>query len=172
MTELDVTSRWDLTDLDVDPDEIDSIANTMDTVLARVVATFDVAQVDLPSRRYIWFGPTVVDCEQVTVSLLQHYLGSPGDEASAPQPCHGPRSIVLSVQVVRCTPTMTKTGAAPRATDMATYARSRARDTYILMEAGLKTCDVWGVGAIADVSPGAVQGGYQSIILNLTVPMV
>lgn len=154
------------------PEYTDSLGALMESVLESVSAVFEAAQIDLPVRRYITFGETTHDCEQLTVAFQQAYVGPPGDEATLPQPCQGPRTAVLAVELVRCVPTgaQTRTGASlPSEQDLAIYGASRARDAYMLLEAGATAADQWGLGVIADVSPGQPQGGYQGIIMNLTL---
>lgn len=172
MTEIVVTSRFGMDDINVLPEDVESVGETLETVLARIVATFDAAHIDLPERQFIYWGNTVHDCEQLSVSLVQMYLGAPGSPAAAPQPCHGPRSMVLSCQIVRCVPTPPSGAKAPSASDLTKYSLRRAKDAYVLLEAGIKTCDVWGVGAIADVNPTNATGGFQAVVLNLTLAIV
>ena len=59
----------------------------LDAVLAKVVATYEEYNIDLPSRRFWLMGEPAIDCEQLSVSFIQMYLGLPGDQASQPQRC-------------------------------------------------------------------------------------
>ena len=51
----------------------------MQAVLNQVITQYTSYNMPLPGRRYWTLGSPSVDCEQVTVSMLQMYLGSPGD---------------------------------------------------------------------------------------------
>lgn len=168
-----MTTPYTTADLYVASDDVDAVGVTLNTVLAKIVETFELAGVELPERRYIWWGATAHDCDQVTVSVLQLYLGTPGDPAAAPQRCDAPRTLVLSCQIVRKVP-LGQGGRVPypSALSSSSYAEERARDAWILLEAGLKACDEWGVGAIADVNPTDPSGEYQAVALNLTLPVV
>lgn len=168
-----MTTPYTVDDLYISQDDVDALPNTLHTVLAKIVETFELAGVSLPERRYIWWGGTAHDCDQVTVSVIQFYLGAPGDPAIAPQRCDGPRTLVLSCQVVRKLPLPTGSRVTyPSAAASSSYAEQRGRDAWLLLEAGLKQCDIWGVGAIADVNPTEPQGEYQAVSLNLTLPVV
>lgn len=147
------------------PQYIASLKTMMNDVLETVVSVFEQAGVALPTRRYTAFGPTAHDCEQVTVSFQQLYLGPPGDEASTPQKCDSPRTAVLLIEIVRCVPTMTRTSA-PSQLDLQTYADSRAIDAWMLMEAGMQASPDW-LGVLADVAPGEPSGAYQAVSMNL-----
>ena len=50
----------------------------LDAVLAKVVATYEEYHIDLPSRRFWTMGEPAIDCEQLSVSFIQMYLGLPG----------------------------------------------------------------------------------------------
>ena len=73
----------------------------LNTFMQRIVDTaveiFTEYGVDLPSKRYWTAGTAVIDCEQLVVSLVQLYLGAPGDQADAPQAAR-----------VRCTTRLSK----------------------------------------------------------------
>ena len=85
----------------------------LDAVLAKVVATYEEYNIDLPSRRFWTMGEPAIDCEQLSVSFIQMYLGLPGDQASQPQRCTQPRTAVLSIAVSRQIPVVGNNGNAP-----------------------------------------------------------
>ena len=83
-----------------------NLALLMQNVLDAVITTYTSYTMPLPGRRYYTLGSPAIDCEQVTVSMLQMYIGSPGDEATSPRRCNDPRSVTLLVQVSREVPTV------------------------------------------------------------------
>lgn len=150
------------------PEFAGSLAALANGVLDSVVSVFEQAGVTLPERRYIATGETAHDCEQVTVSLQQLYLGPPGDQSETPQRCEAPRTAVLLVEIVRCIPQPGRNGAPDVAALQAT-AEQQMIDAYMLLEAGATAADKWGLGAMADVTPGQPQGQMQAISMNLIV---
>lgn len=145
----------------------------MDSILAAVVEEFEFNDESLPDLRYITFGPDVPhDCEQLTVTMVQTYLGPPGDQAVGPQRCDGPRTGVFQVELVRCykdgssknkrtNPTTT-----PDPIVMSEYTRERSVDVWLMLNSIERLADY--NGAIADVSIG-VPSDYQGVIMNLVV---
>lgn len=159
---------------EVDVAPIDKTAWLMDFIMNSVEETFAGYGIDLPELRYLTFGTPVHDCEQVTVSMIQAYLGPPGDQAAGPQPCSGPRSGIFQVEVVRCITDgvelnlrARKGSTAPDVDKISEYARLRARDTWALLEVPNHFNDY--NGAIADVTVTEPQGKYQAVVLNLVV---
>ena len=174
----------------LDPNEFVEIA---DLILNTVVATYADHGVDLPTRRYLAVGgqgDTVHDCEQLTVSFEQGYSGLPGNQAQEPVKCAGPRTGVYIVEVVRAVPQPNTDAANPAtitpsrygqevtgvqtlpAEVQSTYARKQMVDAMLLMDAGLRAGETMTVGALADVSAGSPQGGYQAMTLVVTASAV
>lgn len=170
----------------LDPNEFVEIA---DLILNTVVATYADHEVDLPTRRYLAVGgqgETVHDCEQLTVSFEQGYSGLPGNQAQEPVKCAGPRTGVYIVEVVRALPLPNTDAANPGTLVPTRYgqevtgvqvlpqevqsamARRQMIDAMLLMDAGLRAGETMTVGALADVSAGSPQGGYQAITLVVT----
>lgn len=150
-----------------------NIVELLDGVLQRVVSTFNSYNVPLPSRQYWTVGQQAVDCEQLTVTLLQIYLGAPGDQASSPQRCNQPRTAVMTVSLSRCIPTVGQNGRPPSADKLEEAAKISAIDGYILM-LSLNLLDMWepggyGVGVIATVDMPPPEGGYQTVNMQLTM---
>lgn len=159
-----------------DPDIIvGRIDWVMDRILQSVEERFEFYGIELPSLRYKHMGEITHDCEQVTVALVQVYLGPPGDQAVGPQPCDGPRSGVFQVEVTRCyNDGSSKNLKAARSTavDPAIvneYSASRAKDLWILLDSSKFLPDYHAV--IADAALTDPQGQFQSAILNLTVQL-
>lgn len=161
-------------------DDALNVVNMLDTILERVVAGFEEYGVELPERRYWTTGQPAADCEQLTVTLNQIYVGPPGDEADEPQRCHSPRTAQLDIQVLRCVPSpVGPRGRAPAAEAIQGSSRSQAIDAWILLDLAC-TLDTWeqdnfghqaapGLGVIATVDMGQVEGAYQGPVMHLTV---
>ena len=149
-----------------DAEFTDSLLVHLNTVLDSVVQTFNQANHPLPETRFIAAGQTAHDCEQVSVSLSQLYIGLPGDQAVQPQRCDGPRSALVVVEIVRCIPTANqRTGKMDPAAALA-VAETQARDAWLLLESAT-SMDIYGV--LADVTPTDPQGAFQAITLSLTM---
>jgi hypothetical protein len=150
-----------------------NIIELLDGVLQRVVSTFNSYNVPLPNRQYWTVGQQAVDCEQLTVTLLQIYLGAPGDQASTPQRCNQPRTAVMTVSLSRCIPTVGQNGRPPTADKLEEAAKISAIDGYVLM-LSLNLLDMWelggyGIGVIATVDMPPPEGGYQTVNMQLTM---
>ena len=144
-----------------------------DRILQSVEETFAGYGIELPTLRYKTLGAVVHDCEQVTVSLIQAYIGPPGDQAAGPQPCHGPRTGVFQVEIVRCVTDGSsqnlkqRSSTAPDPEAANEYAASRALDLWALLDVPDFMPDYNGV--IADVSVTDEEGKFQAAVLNLVV---
>lgn len=160
-------------DISVVDTDATNIVDMLDGVLERVVSTFESYNVPLPSRRYWTVGQQAIDCEQLTVTLLQIYLGAPGDQASSPQRCNQPRTAVMTVSISRAIPTVGQNGRPPSADRINEAAKISAIDGYILM-LSLNLLDMWepggyGVGVIATVDIPPPEGGFQTVNMQLTM---
>lgn len=161
------------------PDEgavspIDKTAWVMDSIMNAVIEVFEFYDIALPPLKYLTVGQPVHDCEQVTVTILQGYLGSPGLQSEDPQPCDGPRSGVFQVEIVRCVDDGSVTNlrqrngsTAPDAEKISEYTRSRTRDLWALLEVPQRLNDY--NQAIADAAITEMQGKFQAVVLNLVV---
>ena len=111
-----------------------NLATLMQNVLNAVIDTYTSYTMPLPGRRYWTLGSPSVDCEQVVVSMIQMYIGSPGDEATAPRRCNDPRSVTLLVQVSREVPTVGTNGRSPSADAIQDGSEISAYDAWILLD--------------------------------------
>lgn len=150
-----------------------NIVDFLDGVLERVEATFQSFNVPLPSRRYWTVGQTAIDCEQLVVTLVQVYLGPPGDQASAPQRCNMPRTAVLTVTIAREIPVVGQNGRPPSAEKITDGSKISAIDAYVLMSS-INSLDMWetggyGVGVIATADITPPEGGFQVVNMQLTM---
>lgn len=156
---------------DVEP--IDKIGWVMGNIMKAVEEKFELYGIELPELRYLTMATPVHDCAQVTVTLIQAYVGPPGDQAAGPQPCGGPRTGVFQVEVVRCFEDGSTTNlkrAQSTAVDpdvITTYALERARDVWTLLDAAGEIPDYNAV--IADASLSEPLGKFQAAVLNLVV---
>lgn len=165
MTIIDVSSA---------AEESKNLANFLQEVLDRVIDVYSSHNMPLPTRRYYTMATPVVDCEQVCVSFIQMYLGSPGDEASEPRRGQDPRSATVAVQIARAVPIAQQSGQPPRPGDIQASAEVSAFDAWILMES-INKLDTWsnegpfGLGVIATIDADPPEGGFQTTRMTLTM---
>jgi hypothetical protein len=156
----------------VDPDAL-NLKNMMDQILEKVTSVLTSYGVPLPARCYWTMGNPAIDCEQLVVSFIQMYLGTPGDQASTPQRCHMPRTAVLAISIAREVPVVGMNGRPPSAEKIEAGSALSAIDAWVLMES-MKQFDPWdegipGMGVIATVDAPTVEGGFQLVNLQLSV---
>jgi hypothetical protein len=150
-----------------------NVRNMMQGVLERVEATFESYNVPLPERRYWTLGSPAIDCAQLVVSLVQVYLGTPGDEASQPQRCNMPRSAVLSISIAREIPTVGQGGRPPSGRMIQDASEISAVDIWVLMES-MNQLDPWdevgpGMGVIATAEAATAGGGFEVVSMQITM---
>lgn len=149
-----------------------TLRNMLQRVLSTVVGAFEAHGVPLPSRQYWTFGRPAEDCDQVVVSFIQSYLGIPGDQASTPQRCSGPRSAVLNVSISRKFP-IGQNGKPVNPERIEEANEWNAVDTQVLLNT-LNDFDTWndygpGLGVIATINSADAGGGIITINMNLTM---
>lgn len=164
-----MAQRMDLSGVSADATALSAY---MQEILDRVVNVYDSFNMPIPSRRYWTMGDPVVDCEQLVVSFVQAYIGSPGDEANDPRRCRDPRSATVNIRVSRQVPIVGANGRPPSAEDIEAFSEVVAYDTWILLESAA-ALDPWdsagvGLGFIATVDVEAPEGGFQTTRLILT----
>ena len=164
MTNLDLTGI---------SDDAKALATHLNEVLTRVVNIYMSYNMPLPDRRYWTMGTPVVDCEQLVVSFVQMYIGSPGDEATMPRRCNDPSSATIQISISRKVPVVGANGRPPSADDIQLYSNLQAYDAWILLHSA-RELDSWetsggfGLGVIATVETSQPEGGFQSTIMTLT----
>lgn len=147
----------------------------LEKLLETVVGVYEQAGVPLPGRKYWMVGAPPEDCAQVVVSLLQIYLGTPGDQAADIQRCDSPTTAVVNVHITRDYPIgeLGKTVSTERITAASSWA---AVDSWVLFKAMREfDKDEWGVpglGAIATVTARPPAGGVQTTVLNLSTAVM
>ncbi len=156
----------------IDPDGL-RLKNMLDGVLERVENVFQSYNVPLPNRRYWTIGEPIVDCEQVVVSFMQMYLGTPGDEAQQPQRCNVPRSVSIVISISREVPVVGQNGRPPTPQKITEGSHLATVDAWVLMEA-IREFDMWddsgyGLGVIATLEISGAEGGFQTVGLQLTM---
>ena len=150
-----------------------NLRDLMQGVLERVESIFQSYNVELPKRRYWTMGQPAVDCEQLVVTFVQMYLGSPGAQVSEPQRCHVPRSVTLAISISRQIPVVGQNGRPPSAESLLRAAEVTAVDSWTLMDS-VNLLDQWddtgyGVGVIATMETAEPEGGSQTITLQVTM---
>jgi hypothetical protein len=160
-------------DLSSVSDNAKALEELMYIVLEKVEAVYQSYNMPIPSRRYWTFGPPAVDCEQLVISFVQMYLGPPGGEIAEPRRCNDPRSAILQISVSREVPTAQQNGAPPTAESIIKGNKASVYDSWILMESAAQL-DSWetsgfGLGVIATIETTPPEGGYQTIVLTLTL---
>jgi len=155
-------------------DDAKNLDHFLSEIVTRVATVYDSYSMPLPTRRYYTFGTPVVDCEQLVVSLVQIYLGSPGDEVTEPRRCNDPRTATVNVSVSREVPIAQQNGNPPTPQAMQEANKVASYDSWILMES-VNDLDIWaspggfGLGVIATLDYEPPQGGYQTTVLTLTM---
>lgn len=149
-----------------------NIRDLMENVLQTTIGIYATAQMPLPAKQFWTMGQPAQDCEQLSVSFVQAYLGAPGDEASTPQRCETTRTVVLSISVGRCIP-VGANGKPASAEKMMEFSQFQAVDAWLLID-NLQQYNTWGdysqgPGVIATVDVPDPQGGYQAVNLTLTL---
>lgn len=150
-----------------------NMVDMMDGILDRVVDIFESYSVPLPARRYWTVGQSAIDCEQLTLALVQGYLGRPGDQQSQPQRCNMPRTAVVLVTIAREIPVVSINGRPPTAQSITDGAKIAAVDAWVFLQS-LNLMDQWdgtgfGMGVIASVDIPPPEGGFQLVTMTLTL---
>lgn len=150
-----------------------NLRDMMQGVLDRVESVFQSYNINLPNRRYWTMGQPAIDCEQLVVSFLQMYLGTPGAQVGDPQRCHVPRSATINITISRQIPTVGPNGRAPSPERIQHASEVLAYDSWVLMES-INLLDQWdetgfGVGVIATLEADAPEGGYQTSSMTITM---
>jgi hypothetical protein len=166
--------------INIDNYDIDTealrLVELLQGVLERVESVFVSHGVPLPPRRYWTVGVPAVDCEQLTVSFVDGYLGAPGDQAALPLRCNVPRSVNMSIEISRPVPVVGQNGSTPTAQVIQDASRIALVDSWVLLTA-INLLDVWdtdlgafgGPGVIATVQISGVEGGYMVTSMRVTM---
>ena len=141
----------------------------MQDIVDSIVQTYQDVDVALPDRHILSVGAAPHDCEMINVSLEQLYVGGPGDQAEQPMRCEAPRTLVLTVHLVRCIPTPKSRAASVSQEAMDTSTAQLATDFWMLLEGVMNSEAVNWLGALVDIEAGPASGGYQAVQANVVV---
>lgn len=150
----------------------DAVDGLMHHILDVINSVFAEVGVELPVRQYTNVGQAVYDCEQLTVTLGQLYVGTPAESPNTPQPCDAPITAIFTVELTRNVPIMrggTHHPKPPSAEELSAAAHQYTRDGWLLLEAA-KALQLPGI--IADLSYSAEEGGMGVAVMTIvtTVP--
>jgi hypothetical protein len=140
------------------------VVTLLDTVLEGIIDFYRQESTPLPDKRYWAIGDVSADCEQLTVTLVQTYLGLPGTESFDPVTCNSPRTAVIGIQILRKVPVVGPTGKnVPTSTSIQELSVGPAIDAWMLMDA-LAAIDIFNSQVVLSINAVAPQGGLHGII--------
>ena len=146
-----------------------SVVDLLDSVLDGIVAYYRQESIPLPERQYWAIGGVPADCEQLTVTLLQTYVGVPGGEGLDPAPCKGPRTAVIGIQIFRKVTTSGSTGSnVPKGTDVQQSSVGPAIDAWAILDA-ISEVDEFASAVTLSVNLIEPQGGLHGILATYAV---
>jgi hypothetical protein len=150
-----------------------NLKNLLDGIVEKVESIYQSYNVPLPHRRYWTLGTPAIDCEQLVVSFSQLYLGPPGGQISVPQRCNNPRTAIITINIARQVPVVGMNGRPPSPEKIQEASLISAVDAWVLMES-MRLFDDWdnsgwGLGIIATVEAGEIEGGYQMVTMEITL---
>lgn len=148
-----------------------ALRNRLKYTLEQTVAAYERDGVPLPARQYWTINRSSIDCEQVAVSFVQAYLGTPGDQAAEPLACSASRTAVVDVAISRKWP-IGATGAAIPAKAIMEASDWAAVDAWVLLnnlaQISAEPDGYGGAGVIATVTTDQPTGGIITTRLQLT----
>lgn len=152
-----------------DLSETQVIHGLMQDIVDSIVQVYQDANVALPDRHILAVGEIPHDCEQVGVSLDQLYIGGPGDQAEQPMRCEAPRTVGLTVQIVRCIPTPKDRRHSVTPAEMNESTERLATDFWLLMDGIMASEAANWLGALVDIGSTPPDGGYQAVVATVAV---
>lgn len=158
--------------------DLDRTIDAANAILLCLEDTFNANGIALPARKYITVGgagTVAYDCEQLTISWEQTYSGRPGNPLQEITKCTGIRSGTFIVELVRPITISQKPDIPPEAHLIQADAERLMQDATLLYYAGLLAAETHNPilegGGLATVVMGAPAGGYQSIVMNVIMPI-
>jgi len=138
-----------------------------------VFAEYGVA---LPSRQFTTWDATEnvpVDCEQLTVQVIQAYNGTPGQQAQVPTKCQSGWTATYACQLWRCLPTVFDGTHVPDASQLDAVGKTFMVDAALMRKVACEI-DSWGFrgGIMWDLTPLAQNGGYGGTQVNIVALVV
>lgn len=147
-------------------------------VLDEVVAGLEAGGAGAPARRYVNDGALVAwDCEQVVVGV-ESIHGHTGELFSSDRPidCLLMRAAVLTVWIVRCSPTMRDDGTPPSPAQIDASARAVLSDPLVALNAVVdayragRVTDTHGLAFVESATVGP-EGGYVGTATRFRVDL-
>lgn len=174
-----MTSCVDSEILDSTVQNYGDLDRKMKEIRSTIVSLFASAGVTLPVRQYTTTGGDATvpyDCEQLTVTVGQIYLGMPGEPSFQPTGCMLNMSGDFIVELVRCAPIAAPSKrnpdkiVAPTVEEMQAATLIRAIDAQILLEAAYAVPSTQGV--VASIEFAGANGAMQAVIMRLSCSIV
>lgn len=167
MTEVVYTrdSNPDYTQAPVQP-RVATLMSMSQEILLRLRNLAAGAGISLPDRQLVHMSTVPVDCEQVVVA----FGGWVGDPAAAGMTvCLNFRWCAqVGIAICRCTPaTPSRTASAPPVDKMNAAAQIASDDAELLIELAMSFGEV---GADLTLSTPEPEGGFQTVLLTVTLP--
>jgi hypothetical protein len=143
-------------------------------LLNTVVATYQAAGVELPTRQFVAIGSVAVDEPLLAVMFGGTYTGLPGNELNTPYSNrnNAPRSMTFDVQLWRHIPALTSSGNAPSAQVISEASEIIMHDGWLLLEAAFASDQTYGTGVIANVGVLEPQGEMHGIGMTVEMQVV
>ena len=146
-----------------------SVVTFMDEILDAIVSFYEQESIPLPAKKYWAISTVAADCEQLTVTLLQTYIGLPGGEGSIPAQCDGPRTAVIGLQILRKVPVVGPTGQnIPQGSAIQSMSAGPAIDAWALIDV-FKQVDIYKSGVALAIDTVQPEGGLHGVIATLAI---
>lgn len=149
---------------------LDGLQAACAQLLTATVTTFAAFTVALPGRQMVTVAPPAGDGEELAVYVARVYPGLPGREAGVPQPCGGPVSAELAVELWRCHPA-NKGTAAPTPAALTAAAATFHRDLLTLINSADLAAVQLGLdgealtGGAAILGPRGAMAGVRALLV-------
>jgi hypothetical protein len=133
-------------------------------------AIYAAYEMSLPARQLISVAQPAGDGEELAVYVARCYPGLPGREATQPQPCGGPVSAEIAVELWRCHPA--NNGTAIPSADALTAAAAMLHEDMLLLinsaDLAAETLDLNGealTGAATILGPRGAMAGVRALLV-------
>lgn len=166
------------------PSEHGPVYDAAALLLSLLASGYSEAGVTLPDRKYVTPGVVpAYDEPQLTVSVLAVRVGIIGTTIGAPiRECGNVRYVSLRAELVRCTPTVKESGAAPSAAELLTSAQEILRDLELVHSLTYASRGTLagkgdardGIGlpvAMSSSTPLGPDGGLSGVRVDVDVPL-
>lgn len=116
--------------------------------------------VTLPSRRAIWPGEIVDECDQLAVTLSQIYSGSPGNPVADPERGGYVRTAQYIIRIVRCLESLDEQGRGPSDEEINADSLVAYTDIWVLFQ-----------GLIERYAAKTFLSSCQGVLFSLITPV-